>query len=291
MEELGEGTAAHVYKGRYRSQLVAIKILKESLDGKHKEDFQKELNIMSALRSPHVVFFFGACLEPRLAIVTELLENGSLYDIMTRKDIEMHWNIVINLCVSAARAINVLHCWKPSIVHRDLKPHNLLVDTSYGVKVSDFGLARFAPSVDYPSGSTDPNANSQVRAAGIDASLTKLRGTYIYAAPEVYRGQIFTTKADVYSFGIILWELLNRHLTSAYVKPYAEYKHLRMDFQIIVQVSQKNLRPTCPVGCPAPFKTLLEQCWDADPNQRPEFVDVIRSLQEIKTLYDREQQK
>jgi serine/threonine protein kinase len=144
MEEVSEGTNATVYKGNFRGQQVAIKVLKESLDGKHKEDFKKELEVMrydivsviikhafSSLRSPSVVFFYGATLNPHLAIVTELLPNGSLFDIMNRQDIKCDWELVIKLCTESAKAINTLHSWKPSVVHRDIKPQNLLVCILY----------------------------------------------------------------------------------------------------------------------------------------------------------------
>jgi len=272
LEELGDGSTSTVYKGKYRGQLVAVKVLKETLDMKQSEDFKKELAILSELRSPHVVFFYGCVVKPLPSLVTEFLPNGSLYDVMTRPDIKIDWEVVITLSIESARAVNTLHCWKPQIMHRDLKSGNLLIDKNWTVKAADFGLARFKI----------PDNKS---------TLNKLRGTYTYSAPESYEGKEFTTKSDVYSYGIILWELITRCLTGAYHRPYSEYKNLKYDFQIIIQTSKNNLRPTVPDNCPPPFRDLISSCWDPDPRRRHEFNHILEKLLSLKELYLKEKHR
>eukprot|EP01089_Gocevia_fonbrunei_P014277 TRINITY_DN3876_c0_g1_i1.p1 TRINITY_DN3876_c0_g1~~TRINITY_DN3876_c0_g1_i1.p1 ORF type:complete len:497 (+),score=74.25 TRINITY_DN3876_c0_g1_i1:52-1491(+) len=272
LEEVGRGASSRVFKGKYRGQEVAIKLLNESIDGKHLQEFKKELEIMIQLRCPKVVFFYGAVIRPHLCLVTEFMEKGSLYDIMNDKKVKFGWALVFKLATEAALAVNALHQWKPAIVHRDLKSPNLLVDKRLNIKVADFGLARFT---------TLNNASS----------LAKFRGTYAYAAPETFYGTKYSTKSDVYSFGIILWELVMRNMHGSHHRPYSEYSWLKFDFQIIIQTSKKGLRPTLPSECPEPLKQLIIESWDEDPAKRPEFVDILQRLEELTNLYQKERQK
>eukprot|EP01090_Pellita_catalonica_P007999 TRINITY_DN18635_c0_g1_i1.p1 TRINITY_DN18635_c0_g1~~TRINITY_DN18635_c0_g1_i1.p1 ORF type:complete len:328 (+),score=63.93 TRINITY_DN18635_c0_g1_i1:53-985(+) len=271
-EEVGQGAFSHVYKGRFRGQTIAIKVLDKNVEGSDLKGFQKELEIMSSIRSPNVVFFFGAVIEPKLCLVTEFMERGSLSDVMGDKTLKFDWRLLFKLAIEAAAAMNVLHCWKPSIVHRDLKSPNLLVDKNFAVKVADFGLARFK---------TENNKSS----------LAKLRGTYAYAAPETYKGETYTNKSDVYSFAIILWELVKRNLSGEHQLPFSEYKHLRFAFQIIIQTAKYDLRPTVPANCPAQVKTMIEACWHKDPENRYEFSEIVEKLKVLQTEYDSYSQK
>jgi serine/threonine protein kinase len=116
---LGEGTAAKVYKGKYRGQEVAVKVLKESLDPTQMADFAKEFQIYSDLRSPHVVLFFGACLKPELCMVFEFCSRGSLFDVLNSDEV-LDWGKVLKLSVDISKALNTLHSWVPPIVHRDM---------------------------------------------------------------------------------------------------------------------------------------------------------------------------
>jgi serine/threonine protein kinase len=222
---------------------------------------------MSQLNSPDVVYFFGTCLEPKICIVMEYCSRGSLYHVLQAKNVNIDWSMVFKLAIGALRGINTLHTWKPQIVHRDLKSLNLLVDDAWNVKVCDFGLSRF----------TD---------AGNLSTLGKLRGTFAYCAPEVYFGERFSTKSDVYSIGVILWELVVKCITGEYERPYAEYKHLVFDFQIIIQTAKKGLRPSLPKGCPESFANLIKRCWDAEPENRPDCPEITAKLEEMKLEYE-----
>jgi serine/threonine protein kinase len=104
------------------------------------------------------------------------------------------------------------------VLHRDLKSPNLLVDSNWTVKLCDFGLSRFAND-------------------GASATLQKVRGTYTHSPPEVFHGQSYTPKSDIYSLGVIFWELVNRCLKGRYEAPFSEYAKLKFDFQILLQAS------------------------------------------------------
>lgn len=258
---LGEGTSAKVFKGKYRGQEVAVKVLKESPDPVMMQDFAKEFQIYSDVRSPHVVLFFGACsMKSELCMVFEFCSKGSLFDVLN-SDEEIDWARVLKVSVDIAKALNTLHSWVPPIVHRDMKSLNLLVDSNWTVKVSDFGLSRFTSG-----------------AASNLSTLGKLRGTYAYSAPEVYFGEPFTTRADVYSVGVIFWELAVRSLTKEYCLPYSEYPELVFDFQIIIQVAKNSKRPTIPQQCPQDYKELIQACWAQNKDLRPEIPEVLAKL-------------
>ena len=121
-------------------------------------------------------------LKPELCMVFEFCDKGSLCNVLESKE-ELPWKRMLKLSIDMCKAVNTLHSWNPPIVHRDLKSLNLLVDEYWTVKVTDFGLSRF----------TQGNQSNIT-------TLGKLRGTYAYSAPELYFGETYTTKADVYRF-------------------------------------------------------------------------------------------
>mmetsp|Transcript_44626 Transcript_44626/g.112459 ORF Transcript_44626/g.112459 Transcript_44626/m.112459 type:complete len:909 (-) Transcript_44626:74-2800(-) len=269
---LGEGTFAKVYKGMYRNQEVAIKVLKSKVDAKQLDEFRKEFAIMSSIRSPNVVFFYGATIRPNLCMVMEFCHKGTLYDVLNDKSAVVDWPLFFKFAKDMVRGTWCLHSWKPQIVHRDLKTLNLLVDQNNTVKVCDFGQSRF----------TEGQASN--------STLAKLRGTYHYCAPEVYFGKRFTTKSDVFSIGVILWELVVRVIRGIYQQPYSEFKQLVFDFQIIIQTAKKNLRPTIPETCPKPVKDLISVCWDPVAENRPECVELLDMLTDIEERFKKNEE-
>lgn len=261
VELIGEGTSCAVYKGTYRGQEVALKVLKD-INTKQLTNFVKEFDIVSIFRSPHVVFFFGACIEPVPVMVLGLCARGSLYDVLKRPDTVLNWANVIKVSISTLRGLDSLHKWKPQILHRDLKSRNILVEDDWTAKLCDFGESRY---------NTGTNIDT----------LCKIRGTYAYISPEVYFGQSFTPKSDVYAFGVILWELCNRCVRGSYQSPFSEYKALVYDFQIIVQASRKGMRPTIHAQVPPALANIIRLCWDHEPANRPAASQILKFFEEI----------
>ncbi|GAM26319.1 hypothetical protein SAMD00019534_094940 [Acytostelium subglobosum LB1] len=262
MEKLGQGASAKVYKADWRNQEVAVKILKKTPEQQKLQDFLKELEIMSSLRSPHVVYFYGIVLQPRISMIMEYCSNLSLHHLM-HTSMDFSWDWVIKFSTEMVKGIKCLHNWKPVIVHRDLKSLNLLVTDHWTIKVADFGLSRFQ------TGKT---------------TLRKTRGTYAYCAPEVHFGDS-TVKGDIFSIGIIIWEMIIRCMRGKYERPYAEYKQIQFDFQILVLTSKKNIRPTIPPNCPEGFVNLINQCWELDPEKRPTCPEILEQLQSLERSY------
>lgn len=262
-EKLGQGASGKVYKGLYKGkEEVAIKVLKAMTESKEIEEFKKEFMIMSAIRSKYVVYFHGAVLEPKLCMVMEFCSRGSLYHVITNDKYDIGWDKVFRFAIETTKGIDTLHNADPQIVHRDLKSLNLLVNEKWEVKVCDFGLSRF-------------NTGSNLE------TLAKMRGTFAYCAPEVYFGEQFSTKSDVYSIGIVFWELVTRCILGHYERPYGEFKNLHFDFQIIIQTAKKGLRPTIPETTPEGWKTLIKDCFDPTSANRPSCAEILTRLDEL----------
>ncbi|GAM28464.1 hypothetical protein SAMD00019534_116400 [Acytostelium subglobosum LB1] len=269
LNKLGEGTSAKVYKATWRNQEVAVKILKSTPAHQMLLDFLKELEIMSSLRSPHVVYFYGMVVQPQICMIMEYCSNQTLYHLM-HTSMDFSWDWVLKFSIEMVKGIKCLHNWKPVIVHRDLKSLNLLVSDNWTIKVADFGLSRFATSK--------------------ASSIRKTRGTYAYCAPEVYFGD-YTVKGDIFSIGIIMWELIVRCMKARYERPFSEYKNIQYDFQILVMTYKSNLRPTIPANCPEVFANLVTMCWDADPEKRPTCPEILDVLQGLERQYQDNRKK
>lgn len=205
VDKLGIGSSAKVYKGIYRSQQVAVKVLKSMPEGKQLTDFQKEFEIMSSLRSPHVVYFYGTVLVPKICIITEFCSRGSLCHALQEENTSLlDWPRIFKLCIETARGINCLHGWRPQIVHRDLKTLNLLLDDNWTVKVADFGMTRKDKKITLFSHLCFLSIGlSRFLSDRKQSTLGKLRGTYAYTAPEIYFGEQYTAQSDVYSMGMV----------------------------------------------------------------------------------------
>ncbi|KAH1060691.1 hypothetical protein GLYMA_02G165800v4 [Glycine max] len=191
-ENIGTGSFGTVLRADWRGSDVAVKILKvQGFDPGRFEEFLKEVSLMKRLRHPNIVLLMGAVIQPpKLSIVTEYLSRGSLYELLHMPNVgsSLSEKRRLSMAYDVASGMNYLHQMRPPIVHRDLKSPNLLVDDSYTVKVCDFGLSR-----------TKANTFLSSKTAA---------GTPEWMAPEVIRGELSSEKCDVFSFGVILWELV-----------------------------------------------------------------------------------
>ncbi|EGC39321.1 hypothetical protein DICPUDRAFT_16456, partial [Dictyostelium purpureum] len=265
--KLGSGSSGKVFKGLYKGKVVAVKVLKAITTQSQLEEFKKEFQIMGSIRSSFMVTFYGACIEPKLCMVMEYCSRDSLYHVMNTKEYEIGWDRFFQFTMQMTLGVQCLHNWTPQIVHRDFKSLNLLVNEDWECKVSDFGLSRF---------NTADNLET----------LSKIRGTFAYCSPEVAvgNGSIYTTKSDIYSIGIVFWELIMRVINGEYSRPYSEYPHIKMDFQIMLN-SKEGLRPTLPANTPEGLKNLYRQCVDQEQLQRPSCEEIIEALNRLRHEY------
>eukprot|EP01089_Gocevia_fonbrunei_P015370 TRINITY_DN4485_c0_g1_i1.p1 TRINITY_DN4485_c0_g1~~TRINITY_DN4485_c0_g1_i1.p1 ORF type:complete len:353 (+),score=63.44 TRINITY_DN4485_c0_g1_i1:113-1171(+) len=298
---LGEGTSAYVYKGvwkrpkfpnetdspKYRKKkakmdaaqetenvVVAIKVIKDSVTSKLWEDFKKELKIMMRVRGPLIIEFHGLSLQPKYAVVMEFCERGSLFDVLNSTDWACTWDKFFSYGLQCIQSVSSLHKREQQIVHRDLKSLNFLVTGDDQIKLCDFGLSRQTEEGSLDGGSVINTMKT----------LHSCRGTYCYTAPEVYQSQKYTDKADVFSLAIILWELLVRTMKGVYERPYSD-QNFTADFQVLIGVSNKGIRPRLPPGTPARIEALLKQCWETDPTKRKNVDQLCASFNMVRSNY------
>ncbi|XP_020165459.1 serine/threonine/tyrosine-protein kinase HT1 [Aegilops tauschii subsp. strangulata] len=257
--KIGEGAHGKVYKGKYGDQIVAIKVLNSGSTPEEKvtlEDrFIREVNMMCKVKHDNLVKFIGACKEPLMVIVSELLPGMSLKNYLNSiRPSQLDIHTALGYALNIARAMECLHA--NGIIHRDLKPDNLLLTANRKkLKLTDFGLAREET---------------------VTEMMTAETGTYRWMAPELYstvtlqRGEKkhYTNKVDVYSFGIVLWELLTNKM------PFEGMSNL----QAAYAAAFKQVRPAFPEDTPQELASIVQSCWIEDPAMRPSFSQIIRML-------------
>ncbi|KAJ6317364.1 hypothetical protein OIU76_012993 [Salix suchowensis] len=253
--KIGSGSFGTVYHADWRGSDVAVKILEEQeFHAERFEGFLSEVAIMKRLRHPNIVLFMGAVTQPpNLSIVMEYLSRGSLNKLLHMPDaaLILDERRRLNMAYDAAKGMNYLHQFRPPIVHRDLKSLNLLVDSTYTVKICDFGLSR-------------SKAKTYI-------SSTNATGTPEWMAPEVLRNERSNEKSDVYSFGVILWELMTLQ------HPWRNLKQA----QIIAAVGFMGQRLEIPSTVNPSVAALINACLDNDPSKRPPFSYIMENLQEL----------
>ncbi|KAF2304346.1 hypothetical protein GH714_030305 [Hevea brasiliensis] len=240
-ERIGIGSYGEVYHADWNGTEVAVKkFLDQDLSGDALVQFKCEAEIMLRLRHPNVVLFMGAvACPPHLSILTEFLPRGSLYRLLHRPNPQLDEKRRMRMALDVAKGMNYLHTSHPPIVHRDLKSPNLLVDKNWVVKVSDFGLSRMKHHTFLSSKST--------------------AGTPEWMAPEVLRNEPANEKCDVYSFGVILWELATCQIPWKGLNP----------MQVVGAVGFQNKRLEIPEDVDPAIAQIIHDCWQRNGSNTP----------------------
>ncbi|CAI5727406.1 hypothetical protein KXD40_005590 [Peronospora effusa] len=285
-DKIGEGVAV-VYLGKWRGANVAVKMkavlaaLESAADLEEFQhacnvEIQAEAEVMRGLCHPNIVLFMEAGFyRGSICIVSEYCARGSLRDVLTQApDVKnLNWPTKLRLALGISHGIQYLHNANPPMIHRDLKSPNVLVDDSWHAKIADFGTLRFSEIVSSAAqlqSSQTKNRNS-VKVPVVE--MTGLVGTTRWMAPEVMRGEhIYTSKVDIYSLALILWELIEGKLPFENTR----WNHEVEDF--VLKGVRPNIRSDL---CPQRWKVLIGTCWQADPRERPTIQQVINSLQRI----------
>jgi len=266
---IGSGAFGVVYRGNYRGQEIACKLLKDqdNLTVDMFNDFKTEVKMFDDFRHPCIVNFVGAVWFPgSLALVTELCKYGSLPSAM-KKHAEV-WDVGMKMkaMYDCACAMNFLH--ESAIIHRDLKPENLLVISlirrEIVCKLSDFGTTK---------GVAGDMIGYMTQTKGV--------GTPFYMAPEVMRGNgHYTTKADVYSFGILMASVIDGE------EPYKGDTRFKSSWEFTNLVVSGQIRPIVKnvSMMPPQLIQLMHMCWDGDPDKRPPFNVLIDQIQHLLTV-------
>jgi len=251
-KKIGEGGYGRVFLGKFSGIDVAIKEYgKTKLDIKRAEDFVKEIEVISNLRHPNIVLCMGACIHNgKYLMITEYLEEGSLFDHLHKLHTKISDETMFNIIEDIALGMCYLHGRK--VFHCDLKSSNILIDSSWSVKLCDFGLSR----VKYKS---DRKRFQKQRV-----------GTPHWMAPEILRGEKYDESADVYSFGMILWELMS-----------GEIPYCNMPISdIIATVGYDGKQINLPTKGNQVILAIMKSCLELDKNSRPTFKQIVGQLQQ-----------
>ncbi|XP_017818028.1 serine/threonine-protein kinase TNNI3K isoform X4 [Papio anubis] len=255
-EIIGSGSFGKVYKGRCRNKIVAIKRYRaNTYCSKSDVDmFCREVSILCQLNHPCVIQFVGACLNDpsQFAIVTQYISGGSLFSLLHEQKRILDLQSKLIIAVDVAKGMEYLHNLTQPIIHRDLNSHNILLYEDGHAVVADFGESRFLQSLD-------------------EDNMTKQPGNLRWMAPEVFtQCTRYTIKADVFSYALCLWEILTGEIPFAHLKPAAA----------AADMAYHHIRPPIGYSIPKPVSSLLIRGWNACPEGRPEFSEVVTKLEE-----------
>jgi len=277
--QIGEGSFGRVYLAKWNETLVAVKILISMSSGHTSDDshmtasnpvlvsLAKETNMMAALRHPNVVGFLGVCMDPP-SIITEYCARGSLTDVLRgskaspAKASLLDWARRLNMILDAAKGMLYLHNHSPPIIHRDLKSPNLLVDKHWRLKVSDFNLSKL------------------LEEGAVMSSMAATNPRWL--APEILGGNNATFASDIYSFAVVMWEMMTWELPWGVTNPW----------QVVTMVTDGGRLSIPPRSqLPGPdndtfegldaYIALMKRCWAHIPEDRPSFKEIISELREI----------
>lgn len=247
---IGEGGYGQVYRGKYMSCPVAVKdYMKTGRIHKSREDFMKEVEVLSDLKHPNIVLYMGLCIRfNHYQLVTEFMVNGSLYDQIHNKKTKFSDPERLEIIDDIVRGMVYLHSMK-NMLHRDLKSSNVLIAEDWKVKLCDFGLSGHKKK--------QKKKNNRI-------------GTYQWMAPEVIRNDEIDFPSDVYSFGVIIWELLSEKIP---------YEGL-LEAQIIglVGYDEEHTLPVPEEGDEFIIE-LMQKCLNRDKDARPTFIQIQEEIE------------
>ncbi|KAI8021172.1 Integrin-linked protein kinase 1 [Camellia lanceoleosa] len=257
---IGKGSFGEILKACWRGTPVAVKRILPNLSDDRLviQDFRHEVNLLVKLRHPNIVQFLGAVTEKKpLMLITEYLRGGDLHQYLKEKG-ALSPSTAINFALDIARGMAYLHNEPNVIIHRDLKPRNVLLVNSSAdhLKVGDFGLSKLI----------------RVQNSHDVYKMTGETGSYRYMAPEVFKHRKYDKKVDVFSFAMILYEMLEGDPPLSNYEPYEAAKYM-------AEGHRPMFRAKCYIS---ELRELIELCWAADMNQRPSFLEILKRLEKVK---------
>ncbi|XP_063698678.1 tyrosine-protein kinase Btk-like [Culicoides brevitarsis] len=249
LEKLGSGAFGVVHRGRWRkSTIVAVKTINPG--AMSEDELRKEAKIMTKLQHPNVVQLYGVCFTQRpIKIVIEFMKHGSLLSYLSRykQSFLESTRLLLDMCIQVCKGMYYLE--SNNFIHRDLAARNCLVGSANTIKVADFGLARFVLDNEYRSSR---------------GSLFPIR----WSPPEVIRSAVFSSKSDVWSFGVLMFEIF----TCGKV-PYEGYNNS----QVMANVQRGKILEK-PMACSKEIYDIMKQCWSYNPEDRPGFGKLLEKL-------------
>uniref|UniRef100_A0A674MYD1 LIM domain kinase 1 n=1 Tax=Takifugu rubripes TaxID=31033 RepID=A0A674MYD1_TAKRU len=270
-EVLGRGCFGQAIKVTHR-ETGEVMVMKELIrfDEETQKAFQKEVKVLRCLDHPNVLKFIGVLYkDKRLNFITEYIKGGTLGEIIKKMDSNFPWNLRVSFATDIAAGMAYLHSM--NIIHRDLNSFNCLVQEDNTVVVADFGLSRFMSQ----------DAHEDMLSLGTVSGLKKhdrrkrytVVGNPYWMAPEMINGKIYDERVDIFSFGIVLCEIIGR------VNADPDYLPRAMDYGLDVS---GFLEHYCPPDCPPAFFPIAALCCDLDADKRPDFSTLREWLENLK---------
>jgi len=257
-ELLGKGSFGTVYRAVWQTpdgaKEVAIKYFETDLE---KAEFHVERRQLARVSHPNIIRLYGASTTHFILLVMEYAECGSLYKVLHQSKPQPEYTAghAVSWALQCAKGVAYLHSLKPKpLIHRDLKsPNLLLVNNGITLKICDFGTACDKSTI-----------------------MTNNKGSAAWMAPEVFEGITYSEKCDVFSWGIILWEVLARRL------PFEEIGG--NDLRVLWAIHQDQ-RPPLIADCPPPLEDLMTTCWSKDVGVRPPMANVVDDMTELLPFF------
>lgn len=253
------GAHSRLHHGIYKDEAVAVKIITVPDDDDNgslavllEKQFNREVNCLSRLQHPNIIKFVAAWKKPPVyGIIAEYLSQGSLRTYLHKLEHRvLPLQKIVEYSLEIAQGMEYVH--SQGIIHRDLKPENILIDEEFHMKIADFGTACEEAHVDHFD--DDP-------------------GTYRWMAPEMIKHEPYGRKVDVYSFGLIVWEMISGSI------PYEDMTPVQAAFAVV----NKNLRPEFSTNCPPAMQALIEHCWSTHSEKRPQFSQIVKILDQFES--------
>lgn len=248
---LGSGASGVTHRATYRGEEVAVKVYSATMLSQDTVSVRNELDIMAQMSHENIIEFRGICLEespPWTALVTRLARRGELGHALhkdrglRKRGLAVRFRIALGM----ARGLAYLHA--NGVIHRDVKPANVLLDEEFTAKLTDFGYSRFI----------DPSGN-----------MTGETGSYRYMAPEVTRHGKYGPPADVFSFAVVVNEIFTGQVPYEYSLP----------LDVALGVVKNGVRPSQGKIKNERLRSILARAWDAVPESRPGWDEIIRELE------------
>lgn len=263
IEQINQGTYSVVYSIRNTKteEIYAAKVLKQitSDEEEARQAIENEVRILKMFDHPTIVHFYGFSSKDlygsdNYTMIFDYFKNGSLSNVLERVrngTCEIIFDNTIRqiILIGIARGMMLLH--QRRIIHRDLKPGNVLIDDNYNPHITDFGMSQSFENYE-PMLSTSGDFGSPA-----------------YIAPEIIDEQTYTTKVDVYSFGILMYEVVTGSLP---------YPNIKSSYQLKLKVLNDGLRPEFSIPVKPSLQSLIEKCWHAYQDKRPTFEELFYKL-------------
>lgn len=231
---------------------MAVKLIEQESE---RNAFAREVRQLSRVSHPNIIALYGACTKkPHVCLVMEYADGGSLHTVLhCRPKPRYTVGHAMSWARQTAEGVAYLHNMDPIMIHRDLKPPNLLLQQGGTLlKICDFGTV-----------------------ADKATWMTNNKGSASWMAPEVFESSKYSEKCDVFSFGIILWEVLSRE---------QPFKDIQLTFSILWNVHKGN-RPPLIENCPKPIEDLMTTCWSKNPSERPSMDYVVGVMTDLCQLF------